>query len=69
MPPPASPSADTPRLADLREEYTQARLTAAGLDSDPIVLFRAWLDDAINAGVTEPNAMTLATVTADGHPT
>ncbi|MEM8599775.1 MAG: pyridoxamine 5'-phosphate oxidase [Bacteroidota bacterium] len=63
-----TPSAAPPRLADLREEYTRARLTADGLAADPIAQFRAWLDEAIAAQVPEPNAMTLATMTADGHP-
>lgn len=63
-----TPSAASPRLADLREEYTRDRLTPDGLGADPIAQFRAWLDEAIAADVVEPNAMTLATVTADGRP-
>ncbi len=38
------------------------------LHSDPIMQFRAWLDDAIAAGVREPDAMTLATSSAAGKP-
>lgn len=38
------------------------------IDPDPYVQFRRWLDDAVAAGVREPDAMTLATATHDGHP-
>jgi pyridoxamine 5'-phosphate oxidase len=36
--------------------------------SDPIRLFKKWFDAAVAAGLAEPNAMTLATSTADGKP-
>ncbi|MEM6783109.1 MAG: pyridoxamine 5'-phosphate oxidase [Bacteroidota bacterium] len=58
-----------PLIADLREEYNRERLTIDGLASDPIAQFRAWFDDALAADIPEPNAMALATVTANGHPT
>jgi pyridoxamine 5'-phosphate oxidase len=35
---------------------------------EPIALLLEWLDQAIEAGVVQPQAMTLATSTADGHP-
>jgi len=38
------------------------------LDPDPICQFRKWLDEAVAAGVHLPEAMTLATTTADGQP-
>jgi len=38
------------------------------MDDDPLVTFHAWLDDARRAGLREPSAMALATVSADGHP-
>ena len=36
--------------------------------TDPIALFQEWLQRAIDAGIEEPTAMTLATVAPDGHP-
>jgi pyridoxamine 5'-phosphate oxidase len=36
--------------------------------ADPVDLFTAWLDAAVRLGVTEPHAMTLSTVDADGVP-
>ena len=35
---------------------------------DPIALFTEWLDQALKAELPEPNAMTVATATADGVP-
>lgn len=36
--------------------------------ADPVSLFVAWLQGAVDAGVVEPHAMTLSTVDADGFP-
>ena len=38
------------------------------LDADPVAQLHAWLDDARAAGIELPEAMTLATATADGAP-
>lgn len=38
------------------------------LHSDPIIQFQRWFDDAAAAGISQPNAMTLATVSRDGKP-
>jgi pyridoxamine 5'-phosphate oxidase len=38
------------------------------LHPDPIVQFRAWFDEAVAAGVREPDAMTVATAGASGAP-
>lgn len=43
-------------------------LDVAGVDPDPITQFERWFADAVAAGVPEPNAMTVATATADGVP-
>ncbi|HEX8733623.1 MAG TPA: pyridoxamine 5'-phosphate oxidase [Ktedonobacterales bacterium] len=55
-------------LADLRKEYMRAGLDESMLDADPIRQFQAWMDAAVAAGHPEPNAMTVATATADGAP-
>jgi pyridoxamine 5'-phosphate oxidase len=55
-------------LADMRRDYMQRGLSEGDIDPDPLVQFRAWLDQALAANLTEPNAMTVATVGADGHP-
>jgi pyridoxamine 5'-phosphate oxidase len=35
---------------------------------DPLVLFERWYQEAVRAGLTEPDAMALATATPDGRP-
>ncbi len=55
-------------IADLRREYTRAGLVETDIDADPIHQFGAWFEQALAAQVPEPNAMTLATVGADGRP-
>ncbi len=55
-------------LADLRTDYMRAALDERDVDRDPLVQFRRWFDAAVAAKVPEPNAMTLATVDADGRP-
>jgi pyridoxamine 5'-phosphate oxidase len=57
-----------PDLASLRQEYARAGLVEADLDPEPIVMFRRWLDDAVAAGIHEPNAMVVSTVSVDGQP-
>ena len=55
-------------IADLRKEYTRRGLEEADMAADPIAQFQVWFDEALGAGLTEPNAMTLATVSAEGRP-
>jgi len=40
----------------------------AQLGNDPTALFQNWFQEAIDAGLQEPSAMSLATLDADGHP-
>ncbi|MGD1918441.1 MAG: pyridoxamine 5'-phosphate oxidase [Pleurocapsa sp.] len=56
-------------IADLRQNYTLAGLSEADIDSDPIEQFGVWFQQALDADLLEPNAMTLATATPDGKPT
>jgi pyridoxamine 5'-phosphate oxidase len=55
-------------ITDLRNDYARHGLNEADLAADPIVQFRRWFDQAVAAGIREPNAMTLATCTPDGVP-
>jgi pyridoxamine 5'-phosphate oxidase len=52
----------------MRREYTRAALAEADVDADPVVQFGRWFEQAEQAGLLEPHAMTLATATADGRP-
>jgi pyridoxamine 5'-phosphate oxidase len=55
-------------IADLRRDYSQPPLLESDVDADPFRQFRAWLEEALAGGLPEPNAMILATVSADGQP-
>jgi pyridoxamine 5'-phosphate oxidase len=55
-------------VASRRSEYESAGLDVADLDADPIRQWQRWYDEAVAAGVTEPNAMALSTLGADGVP-
>ena len=55
-------------LAARRVQYETAGLDVADVAADPVTQWQRWYADAIAAGVTEPNAMTVATVDLDGHP-
>ncbi|MEA5510072.1 pyridoxamine 5'-phosphate oxidase [Crocosphaera sp. UHCC 0190] len=55
-------------LSALREEYTRNGLTRKALDQDPFKQFEKWFQQACQAELPEPNAMSLATVSAQGEP-
>jgi pyridoxamine 5'-phosphate oxidase len=55
-------------IAALRKSYERAELDEAASDANPLQQFDKWLREAIAAHVPEPNAMTLATVGAEGRP-
>jgi len=55
-------------LAALREEYARAGLAESDLADDPIAMFGRWFDEAVAAGLHEPNAMVVATAGADARP-
>lgn len=57
----------TNNLFELRKEYTQGGLSENDIQRDPILQFNIWLEQAVKAGITEPNAMTLATAASDGR--
>jgi pyridoxamine 5'-phosphate oxidase len=55
-------------IADIRKEYKLQTLSEKDILKDPIAQFNKWWQEALHAGIDEPNAMTLATATADGAP-
>lgn len=56
------------QLFDIRREYKKGRLTPGNLNDNPLEQFDHWLNDAIHSDEYEPTAMTVATVSSDGHP-
>lgn len=55
-------------VASLRENYVSPDFLEENVKDDPIKQFQEWFDDAVAAGLREPNAMALATADKDGHP-
>jgi pyridoxamine 5'-phosphate oxidase len=56
-------------LARMRENYTMAGLDETQLAGDWVTQFDRWLGQAVQGGVTEPNAMVLSTAGRAGAPT
>ncbi|NOH71925.1 pyridoxamine 5'-phosphate oxidase [Vibrio pectenicida] len=55
-------------LEDIRREYSKGGLRRKDLKENPIDQFNLWLQQAIDAGLTDPTAMTVATVDENGQP-
>ena len=55
-------------LAELRCDYAVGTLRRSDLAESPIDQFARWFADAVEAGVREPNALTLSTIGLDGTP-
>ncbi|MCK7545201.1 pyridoxamine 5'-phosphate oxidase [Marinobacter bryozoorum] len=55
-------------IGDMRRDFESEGLDREQLDDDPVRQFELWFNDARNAGILEPNAMSLATTGADSQP-
>ncbi len=56
------------KLSDFRKSYELGELDEAQATEGPLALFQRWMDEAIAHDVSEPTAMTVATVGANGRP-
>jgi pyridoxamine 5'-phosphate oxidase len=56
-------------IASIRKEYSNRVFDQHMVDKDPVKQFITWFNEAVEANVPEPNAMNLASITADGRPT
>jgi pyridoxamine 5'-phosphate oxidase len=54
-------------FAFLRESYTRGGLSEEDVALDPWEQFAKWFEEAVSAGLREPNAMTLATATPNAR--
>ena len=59
---------DSDALAALRREYGIGTLSEQDAAAAPHLLFAVWLDDAVRAGLAEPNAMVVSTTDPAGQP-
>jgi len=55
-------------IASLRKSYERAELDESASKPEPLDQFSLWLQQALDGQLPEPNAMTLATVGANGRP-
>ncbi len=55
-------------LRDRRVQYETSGLEITDVAADPLLQWERWHAEALDAGVTEPNAMTVATIGTDGIP-
>ncbi|MGN6171844.1 MAG: pyridoxine/pyridoxamine 5'-phosphate oxidase, partial [Streptosporangiaceae bacterium] len=65
---PPDPQRTRDLLLQLRQSYRRGALIESDLAPDWLTQLRAWIDEAVNAGILEPNAMVLATADAGGRP-
>jgi len=56
------------KLSDFRKSYELGELDEAEAADGPLALFNRWMDEAIAHDVSEPTAMTVATVGTNGRP-
>lgn len=59
---------DSELAAALRREYTDRSFGEESAGDDPVALFDAWLSAAVDDGLPEPHAMTVATADERGRP-
>ena len=55
-------------IENLRKDYISEELSQKDVDKNPIKQFGKWFKEALDAGIYEPNAMTLATTSIDRKP-
>ena len=55
-------------LSQFRREYLKGGLSRSGLNADPILQFTEWFDQARKTEISDPTAMSLATVGSGGQP-
>jgi pyridoxamine 5'-phosphate oxidase len=61
-------TSDPKTLANLRKDYARASLDVSDVKKNPVEQFQHWFEEALQAEVLEPNAMTLATIDPNGRP-
>lgn len=60
--------AEHPSIADIRKSYQKKELHRSDVDTDPILQFKKWWEEALAANADEVNAMTLSTCSDDRKP-
>jgi pyridoxamine 5'-phosphate oxidase len=55
-------------IADIRKDYKLKSLSETAIESNPILQFDKWWDEALKSDIDEVNAFTLATASREGKP-
>jgi pyridoxamine 5'-phosphate oxidase len=55
-------------IADIRKDYKLKSLSETDIESNPILQFSKWWDEAMKSEIDEVNAFTLATASPEGKP-
>ena len=55
-------------ISDIRNEYKRQELLEKDVHKNPLLQFKKWLDEAIEAKMPEPTAMNFCTVSDEGKP-
>ena len=55
-------------IEQFRREYLQGGLRRENLDKNPLIQFKAWLDQVIESDLKDPTAMVISTVSSEGQP-
>ena len=56
------------KISEIREDYREDGLLESEIDPNPIKQFEIWMQEALDAKIHQPNAMTLTTVSSSGAP-
>lgn len=59
--------ASVPEIHQLRRDYRRDPIEECSLAADPLAQFGKWFEEAVSAGIVEPNAMTLGTADESGR--
>jgi pyridoxamine 5'-phosphate oxidase len=56
------------KLESLRDEYTYSGLNRENIEKNPFSQFQKWMNEALNAGIKYPTAMSVSTIGTNGFP-
>lgn len=55
-------------IKNIRHEYGEGELKRSDIEANPFTQFKNWFEQAVDLNLPDANAMTLATVSAEGKP-
>ncbi len=55
-------------LNEIRRDFSGKPLSKSSVNPNPFLQFDVWFEEAVNAQILDPQAMSISTVDANGHP-